>query len=90
MEHAVVLSRTDKITARDLPVQVRQPSTSGAAPSTETVLPHRNLTVEDAEKELNIRALKETNGNRTLAASKIGISRRSLHRKLHSYHLEGF
>jgi two-component system response regulator AtoC len=89
IEHAVVLSRTDKITARDLPVQVRQPSMPVAAPSND-VLPHRNLTVEDAEKELIIRALKETNGNRTLAARKIGISRRSLHRKLHSYHLEGF
>ncbi|NJM55356.1 MAG: hypothetical protein HC841_05090, partial [Verrucomicrobiae bacterium] len=35
-------------------------------------------------------ALKESNGNRTLAAKKLGISRRTLHRKLHEYHLEGF
>ena len=42
------------------------------------------------EKQLIIRALREANGNRTLAAKKIGISRRTLHRKLHTYHLEGF
>jgi len=48
------------------------------------------MTVEEAEKQLIIRALKECNGNRTLAARKIGISRRTLHRKLHTYHLEGF
>jgi transcriptional regulator of acetoin/glycerol metabolism len=37
-----------------------------------------------------IRALQEADGNRTLAAKKLGISRRTLHRKLHTYHLEGF
>jgi len=41
-------------------------------------------------EQLIIRALKETDGNRTLAAEKIGMSRRTFHRKLHLYHLEGF
>ena len=49
-----------------------------------------DLTVKEAEKQLIIRALKETDGNRTLAAKKIGMSRRTFHRKLHAYHLEGF
>jgi DNA-binding NtrC family response regulator len=88
IEHAVVLCRSEKITARDLPAQLRQgPEGAGAGPARETML--SNLTVDEAEKELIIRALKETNGNRTLAARKIGMSRRSLHRKLHLYHLEG-
>jgi DNA-binding NtrC family response regulator len=47
-----------------------------------------NLTVQEAEKQLIIRALKECGGNRTLAAQRIGMSRRTLHRKLHTYHLE--
>ncbi|MHB9010053.1 MAG: helix-turn-helix domain-containing protein [Limisphaerales bacterium] len=46
--------------------------------------------MEAAEKQLIIRALQETSGNRTLAADKLGISRRTLHRKLHTYHLDGF
>ena len=85
MEHAVVLCRGEKISARDLPPSVR----GGRAVETH-LSPEKGLTVKDAEKQLIIRALKETDGNRTLAADKIGMSRRTFHRKLHTYHLEGF
>jgi len=85
IEHAVVLCRGEKIAARDLPPSVRGGRT------TETPLLQRNdLTVKELEKQLVMRALKETDGNRTLAAKKIGMSRRTFHRKLHTYHLEGF
>ena len=87
IEHAVVLCRGEKISARDLPPPVRAGGLSGPPASS----PARNdLTVKEAEKQLIIRALKETGGNRTLAAKKIGVSRRTFHRKLHLYHLEGF
>ena len=90
IERAVVFCRGEKITLRDLPASVRAGG-AGAAPMVATpVLEQNNLTVEEAEKQLMIRALKECNGNRTLAAKRIGISRRTLHRKLHTYHLEGF
>ena len=46
--------------------------------------------MQEAEKQLIVRALQENRGNRTLAAKQIGLSRRTLHRKLHAYHLEGF
>jgi DNA-binding NtrC family response regulator len=85
MEHAVVLCRGEKISARDLPPSVR----GGRAVETQ-LSPGKALTVKEAEKQLIIRALKETDGNRTLAADKIGMSRRTFHRKLHTYHLEGF
>jgi two-component system, NtrC family, response regulator AtoC len=85
MEHAVVLCRGEKISARDLPPSVRVGRTA------ETQLSQRNdLTMKEVEKQLMVRALKETDGNRTLAAKKIGMSRRTFHRKLHAYHLEGF
>jgi DNA-binding NtrC family response regulator len=86
IEHAVVLCRGDRITLRDLPASVR----TGAATPTETaqLIARGDLTVKEAEKQLLIRALKETGGNRTLAAKKIGMSRRTLHRKLHTYGLE--
>ena len=86
LEHAVVLCRTDTIAWRDLPPDVRTGSTttfidsasaSGAA-----------MTVKEAEKQLMIRALKEADGNRTAAAIQLGMSRRTLHRKLHTYQLE--
>ncbi|MGD0746155.1 MAG: sigma-54 dependent transcriptional regulator [Verrucomicrobiota bacterium] len=86
IEHAVVLCRGEKIGARDLPPSVRGGGGHGEAPW----LRRNDLTVKEAEQQLIIRALKETAGNRTLAAEKIGMSRRTFHRKLHAYHLEGF
>jgi DNA-binding NtrC family response regulator len=86
IEHAVVLSRGERISRRDLP-----PSVSNGGASGETrFLQGKDLTVREAEKQLIVRALKETDGNRTLAAKKIGMSRRTFHRKLHAHHLEGF
>ena len=85
IEHAVVLCRGEKISARDLPPSVR----GGRVVETQ-ILQRNDLTVKEAEKQLVMRALKETDGNRTRAAKKIGMSRRTFHRKLHAYHLEGF
>ena len=92
IEHAVVLCRGEKITARDLPRQLCAGERGGPAGRTgEAPLFARNdLTVKEAEKQLIIHALKETNGNRTLAAKRVGMSRRTFHRKLHTYHLEEF
>ena len=84
----MVLCRGERISARDLPKTVRAGSLAGADPA--RMLARNDLTVKEAEKQLIIRALAETNGNRTRAAKKIGMSRRTFHRKLHTYHLEGF
>jgi two-component system, NtrC family, response regulator AtoC len=86
IEHGVVLCRGEKISLRDLPPSVRN---GGALPAARLSL-GKDLTVKEAEKQLIVRALKETDGNRTLAAKRIGMSRRTFHRKLHAYHLEGF
>ena len=88
IEHAVVLSRGDGIQLRDLPPFVRTGGSVRTAPG--LALAKSDLTVDEAEKQLIIRALQECGGNRTKAAQKIGMSRRTLHRKLHDYHLEGF
>ena len=88
IEHALVLCRGEKISARDLPPSVRAGET--AAGNSGQIIAKNDLTVKEAEKQLIARALKETKGNRTQAAEKIGMSRRTFHRKLHVYHLEGF
>jgi len=87
IEHAVVLSRGEKITPRDLPPWVRMRS-AASGPGAKGPLPQSDLSVKEAEKELIIRALKGTDGNRTLAAKKLGMSRRNLYRKLKEFHLE--
>ena len=90
MEHAVVMCRTEQIGLRDLPAALRVPDGSPPPLAAKPDVVPGNLTVHEAEKQLIIRALDEAKGNRTLAAQRIGISRRTLHRKLHEYHLEGF
>jgi len=86
IERAVVLCRGEKIGARDLPAVVRNISTDAPLPKFQT---NNTLSVEEAEKDLIIRALKNSDGNRTLAAKKLGMHRRTLHRKLIAYKLEG-
>ncbi|HUI08503.1 MAG TPA: sigma-54 dependent transcriptional regulator [Verrucomicrobiae bacterium] len=83
VEQMVVLARAERLTARDVPAQVR-----GGADLTKISVVRTGMTVEEAERQLIIQALKETGGNRTKAALKIGISRRTLHRKLKEYGLE--
>ena len=87
IEGAVVLSRGAIIGLQDLPLNIRTgdvPVLTPDAPAGTTP----TATVKEAEKELIARMLKENHGNRTLTAKKIGMSRRTLHRKLHEYQLE--
>jgi len=83
IEQMVVLARNERLTVRDVPAAIR----SGADLSRINVV-RTGMTVEEAERQLIVQALKETDGNRTRAAQKIGISRRTLHRKLKEYGLE--
>jgi len=89
IETAVVLCRGEKITVRDLPPEVRGGSPVLPTPSKGMAAPAGGgLDIREAEKQLIVRALKESDGNRTDAAKKLGMSRRTLHRKLHTYSLE--
>ncbi len=87
IEGAVVFCRGDKILSRDLPENVRLGDPTGSGVALPGAVPPAE-TVKDVEKQLIIRALREAEGNRTLAAKRIGMSRRTLHRKLHEYGLE--
>ena len=89
IETAVVMCRGEKIAARDLPAAVRQIPPPGAANASTTASGRgHGLDVAVAEKDLIVRALKQSEGNRTRAAQKLGMSRRTLHRKLHVYQIE--
>ena len=87
IERAVVLCRGEKVTARDLPESVRGLVTPGGSEA-RRILARNDLTMAEAEKQMIIRALDDTKGHRTRAAQILGISRRTLHRKLHTYQLE--
>src|SRR5229473_3179411 len=86
IEHGVVMGTGPKITVRDLPTAVRQAAgaalprgISAAKAFGEKSSP---LDIRETEKKLIMQALAATNGNVTAAAKKLGISRRTLHRKI--------
>ncbi|MGA1193952.1 MAG: sigma-54-dependent transcriptional regulator [Kiritimatiellia bacterium] len=92
IERMVVLSRNRRITLRDLPPEIREPQprpAAGGGGSTSSVRPvaGASLSMEDAERNAITQALQACNGNRTRAAKQLGISRRTLHRKLNEYGL---
>jgi len=82
VEQAVVLSRGKRIGVRDLPAHIREIGEAGVS------LPVGSGTLEDLEKQAIAQALKAAGGNRTRAAEQLGISRRTLHRKIAEYGFE--
>lgn len=88
IERAVLLCRGDRVSVQELPESIRlqEPLSVPVTPSPSPT--QGTMTLREAEKQLIIRALKEAGGNRTQAAKKLGMSRRTLHRKLHTYQLE--
>jgi DNA-binding NtrC family response regulator len=82
VERMVVLARGRLLDVRDIPAQVRETAGGGE------VRIDTELTVDEMEKRMIIQALDKTEGNRTRAAEKLGISRRTLHRKLNQYGID--
>jgi two-component system, NtrC family, response regulator AtoC len=80
VERMVVLSHGKLLDVKDIPPQVRDNASGGGEVRIDT-----ELTVDEMEKRMVIQALEKTGGNRTKAAEKLGISRRTLHRKLNQY-----
>jgi len=89
VEHAVVLSKSEMVQLKDLPHSVQSRGVIQSEVQLNQPIIEKGVTLEEAEKQLIIRTIKECRGNRTAAAKKVGISRRTLHRKLHRYGLEG-
>jgi len=84
IDSGVTLATGKQITIRDLPLTVRGASV-GLTPregGSEDL-----VNIHDNETRLIMRALDESGGNRTEAAKKLGISRRTLHRRLKELHL---
>jgi two-component system response regulator AtoC len=79
-ENAVVLRRGGKISEFDLEPKFR--GEVAPPPSMVTATPANPYSVEDNEKRLLKEALMKARGNRTKAAQLLGISRRTLHRKI--------
>jgi DNA-binding NtrC family response regulator len=84
LESMMVLADGEVLTENDLPERI-------ATASAELVSPREiptNVTMEELEKLAIIKALDQCGGNRTHAANRLGISVRTLQRKLRQYELE--
>jgi DNA-binding NtrC family response regulator len=82
IESMMVLAEGDVLTERDLPDWIHGTPTvraTGDLPS--------GLTMDELEKLAIIQALEQFSNNRTRAAQKLGISVRTLQRKLQHYKL---
>src|SRR6184192_397163 len=88
IEHGAVMASGPKVTVRDLPRAIREAAgtSAGAISISETANP---LDLAETEKRLITQALASTGGNITAAATQLGISRRTLHRKLNEMDAQG-
>jgi hypothetical protein len=77
VEHGVVMTKGQEIELMDLPSGIRD--SEGRA---QLSVANRESKLEDLEKEAIAKALARTKQNITEAAKQLGISRRTLHRKL--------
>jgi two-component system response regulator AtoC len=93
IEHGVVMARGTKLTLRDLPPNVRAATGAelpgGITPTKAFGEKSSALDLHETEKRLIMQALATTNGNITKAAKKLGISRRTLHRKINEMKAAG-
>ncbi|HOE69433.1 MAG TPA: sigma-54 dependent transcriptional regulator [Candidatus Omnitrophota bacterium] len=84
VERMIVLSAGEELTLDQVPDDIRGPRPVAASfVSGNSAV----TTLTEAEKELIRNALRETNGNKSKAAEKLGISRRTLYRKIEEYQI---
>jgi DNA-binding NtrC family response regulator len=84
LESMMVLAEGDMLTERDLPQHIAEASENLPSPKEIPV----GLTMEELERLAITKALDQYKGNRTHAANRLGISVRTLQRKLRQYELE--
>src|SRR5262249_39209103 len=84
IDSGVTFATGPQVTLQDLPLTISEARFSGSANLDESA---GQMNIHNNEMRLILRALEETRGNRTEAAKKLGISRRTLHRRLKELNL---
>jgi DNA-binding NtrC family response regulator len=81
VERAVALAEGDQITPEDLPSQVRERRSADVLAGALA----RGLTLAELEREYIHRVLQAEGNNKTRAAQRLGLDRKTLYRKLEEY-----
>lgn len=88
LESMIVLADGDTLTEKDLPERITDAVSPGEAAKAEAI--PAGLKIDELERLAITKALDQCSGNRTHAAGRLGISVRTLQRKLRQYEQEGF
>lgn len=91
MERAVILLRGEYISEKELPLSIQKLAGEEEPDEGEVdlaALSRENVTLEEMEKQVILQALKETDGNKSETARRLGITRRTLQLKLKKYAAE--
>ncbi len=83
IQRAVVMSDGEEITVQDLPAQMR-----GKRESEPSNLNLSDMTLNELERKAIVQALRQTNGNQTQAAKRLGIPRHVLIYRLKKFDIE--
>jgi two-component system response regulator HydG len=83
IEHAVALTRFERLPAEDLPDRIRDYRSSHVIVAGEN--PNDFLPMHEVERRYVVRVLEAVSGNKTLAARILGFDRRTMYRKLERY-----
>ena len=84
IESSIVMMRDTRLKSSDL--RLGQGSRKGEPAS---FVPPEGMSLEEMEKEILVQMLRRHAGNRTLVADKLGISRRTIQRKIKDYRMAG-
>lgn len=87
LERAITISTGTEILPEHLPERILKKGLYHKS-NLDTIRPLKEV-VKEAEREAILNALKETKGNKTLAAKKLGIHRTALYKKMDSLGIDG-
>jgi two-component system response regulator HydG len=83
VERSVVLSRSEYLGEEDLPLIPLEPKTESGKRARESI--PSDLPLDEIEKAAIIKVLDSSNGNKSEAARRLGITRKTLLKKLREY-----
>jgi len=85
VERALVLSRSDYIDVQDMPLVLQERTEGDEEVSGSPADVPADLPLEEVEKATILKTLESTMGNKSEAARRLGITRKTLHKKLKKY-----
>ena len=85
VERAVILGPGDYITEKELPLSITEAYPHADEIDRPPTVRKEPQSLEEAEKEAVLAALKAAGGNKSETARVLGITRKTLHKKLQKY-----